>query len=287
MRPELLALITVLAACKSPGPASQFEEADLTRADVVHDLATTTSAPRAYTVAVVLAAALDPEAACPVPSPGPDAETTVYTGGCTDEAGDAWHGEATVRAVGEDRGEITYEDFGNEGLADCTGGGTVSSRTTIDGEVTLSEDGAFAIDLTGEGDDVDADACTATSAEFVLVYDGVQVQRTDRIATWSGSGAYGSTTLGRVQAETVDEVLDEDGCESEAQSGTTTLTTKDHEAVITYDGATDCDPESTVTWTLDGADQGEMLDVSCAAPGSAFGAWASVVALAGLRRRRR
>lgn len=287
MRTRYIALLGALAlsGCK-PSPTSQFEEADLTRADVVHDLANTISAPKAYTVAVVLAAALDPEATCPAASPGPDAETTIYTGGCTDESGHTWFGQATVRVEGEQVGVITYEDFGSEGPQTCTSGGTVTSRSSFDGTVTLVQDGSYTIDVTGEGDDVDLDACTATRAEVVLTYEGQRVDTSDTVSVWSGHGEVGNSTLGRAEAETVDEVVDEDGCETEAQSGATTLTTKDHTVVITYDGATDCDPESTVTWTLDGADQGELLDVSCATPGAAFGAWAWIAGVAALRRRR-
>mgnify|MGYP001270728821 CR=1 FL=1 len=33
--------------------------------------------------------------------------------------------------------------------------------------------------------------------------------------------------------------------------------------VVTYDGESDCDEASTVQWSLNGEDQGEMEGVSC------------------------
>ena len=68
-----------------------------------------------------------------------------------------------------------------------------------------------------------------------------------------------------MHATTVNEVLDNAVCNSEALSGTTTLTGDGHTAVITYDGATSCDTASTVTWTLDGAPKGVISGSSCSA----------------------
>src|SRR5207237_7006940 len=81
-------------------------------------------------------------------------------------------------------------------------------------------------------------------------------------------------------------------CFSEAHSGTTTLTGGGKTAVITYDGGTDCDEEGTVTWTLDGVDQGEVAGVACTVTGVHGRASGSLLLAAGaiaiaLSRRRR
>ena len=49
------------------------------------------------------------------------------------------------------------------------------------------------------------------------------------------------------------------------------FTTSTQTAAVHYDGATDCDLESTVTWTLDGAGQGEISGISCASVSNRLG----------------
>ncbi len=290
-----LVLAATLVACKGGDtddtgggdPFDAFEPADLTDPVVVVEMANNASAPNAYTLAVLFGAALENEdGTCPTRSETDGSVT--YTGGCTDSDGDVWVGSAVVNQTGESSGVITYEGLGVTSTEDCDGGGTVETTELFDGTVTISEDGSFEIDMTGSGTDVDAAACTGQDSTFAIEYSGSQVEESDAVTRWSGQGRFGTSLRGMVEMSTADEITDDDGCSSEAESGSTTMSADGHEVVITYDGATDCDPESTVTWTLDGADQGELEGVEC---GTGFGASAMTAGMAlllvlGLRRRR-
>lgn len=66
---------------------------------------------------------------------------------------------------------------------------------------------------------------------------------------------------------------DQSVCRDEAISGQTTVSVANGVAVFRYDGETDCDEESTVTWTLDGVDHGEISGVSCAAVAAEDAPW--------------
>ena len=86
-------------------------------------------------------------------------------------------------------------------------------------------------------------------------------------------------------------MLDRGVCQDEALSGQTSITGL-RAVEIRYDGATDCDAESTVTWSLDGVVQaGELTGVECSATPGRRGSWVTllvlgVVALVLVRRRR-
>jgi len=286
--PLLPALALALTACTGGADLfADYEAADLTDPDNVAELATSSSAPNAYTLAVLFGASLENEDGdCPSRSETDGSVT--YTGDCTDQDGDEWVGSATVNQTGEESGTITYDGLGRTSQEDCDGGGTVESTQLFDGTVTIDASGGFEIEMSGTGTQVDEEACTAQEASFAIEYSGTQVEESDTVTRWSGEGRFATDTTGLVEASTTDEIVDDEGCATEAESGTTTLVAGGHEAVITYDGATDCDPESTVTWTLDGEDQGELEGVEC---GTSLGAsaWTAGMALLlvlGFRRRR-
>ncbi|QRK04310.1 hypothetical protein JQX13_29050 [Archangium violaceum] len=87
--------------------------------------------------------------------------------------------------------------------------------------------------------------------------------------------------------ETKAEVVNNAVCDSEALSGSTTIRSGGHTALIQYDGATDCEDASTVRWSLDGKAMAEMEGVRCSVTsGPAFSAW-SVALLGALRLMRR
>lgn len=295
--PLMVALGLALGACPAPNgetddtdPADRFDafaNADLTDPAVTQSFAENTSAPNMYTFAVLFGAALENgDGVCPARSETDGVVT--YTGGCTDADGDAWSGSATVTRTGEESGIIGYENFGRTAEEDCNADGTVTSTQLFDGLVTIEADGRFEIAMEGEGTNVDKDACTATNATFAMEYAGRQLALTDGITEWSGTGRFGTSDRGKVTATTAAEVIDDNGCSYEAESGTTTMESADHTAVITYDGAVDCDDTSTVTWTLDGVDQGEITGIQCGT-GLAAGALATVFAgllVVGRRRRR-
>jgi uncharacterized protein (TIGR03382 family) len=69
-------------------------------------------------------------------------------------------------------------------------------------------------------------------------------------------------------------------------SGTTTITSAGHTALLTYNGQNSCTSDGMVDWSLDGTAQGKMEVPSCAAvPGASL--WSlSLVGMVGLLRRR-
>ena len=62
-------------------------------------------------------------------------------------------------------------------------------------------------------------------------------------------------------ATTLDEHSDVSACEYGPLSGTLSLVSGDDEAVLTFDGETDCDDNTSATWTLNGDDQGTITGV--------------------------
>jgi len=205
--------------------------------------------------------------ACPTTSD--DGTTLTITGGCTDASDREWTGEATVVRDGGER-TLTLDAFnGNDG--------TVVVRET--GESTNE----FVANLVSGG---------VTTIDYTGSVEGGYEGRT----TWNGSGRVARDGVfppnGSVEATTADQVLDE-ACSGQAFSGSTTLQSGDDTAVITYDGATDCDDDQNARLSVNGKDRGLVSGISCtlSAPGRRFGAgtWALAFALAALlcaRRRR-
>ncbi len=154
---------------------------------------------------------------------------------------------------------------------ECPELGDRTFEMTLDGVITsqpIAPRGTrFTIDVTERGEEV-VDDCELREVDRVVQYAGELLGEPEH-QVWNGSGVW-SDIDGRFEAETVDQVFDEAICVSEALSGFTRVR-GESEAVFTYDGATDCDEDSTVTWTLDGEPQGELSGVSCAVgrlPGS-------------------
>ena len=299
--PITIALGVLLAACPPPtetddtddtdpptDPFDAFDPADLTDAAAVQSFAENVSAPNMYTFAVLFGAALENgDGICPAASETDGAVT--YTGGCTDADGDQWVGSAKVVRTGENAGVITYNGLGRTAQDECSGGGTVTNRQVFDGEIRILADGSFDIDMGGTGTNVDKEACTAQEQDFAMEYAGQQLVQSDSVTQWSGTGRFGTSDRGKVTATTTAEVIDDQGCNYEAESGTTTMVSGDNTVVITYAGAVDCDETSTVTWTLNGTDKGELEGVQCATGmGAAGGGLAAALAgLLLLTRRRR
>jgi hypothetical protein len=99
-----------------------------------------------------------------------------------------------------------------------------------------------------------------------IEYEGTVSGDFDTPTTWNGSGQVIRDGVlpptGTVDAVTDDQYFD-DVC-PEAASGTTTLQSEGHTAVITYDGATDCDDDAAALWSVDGDDRGTIEGVTCA-----------------------
>jgi len=218
---------------------------------------------------------------CPAVTPTDNGQIT--QGDCTDGDGNVWYGTATVSGL-----KTTYEGFGTSSSSACLD--EEGTNTAIyDGEVTLAPAGGqgtqFEADLLihsyGLGDD-----CIPFDRHLGLAYRGEVEYSGEDLDTdgqpddgiFNGSGLYGVSDFGRVYGVTVNERINSVECEFEAADGNTTITADDQTAVINYNGASDCDENATVTWTLDGEDQGELEHVSC----SSVGVWSSLWALPAL-----
>ena len=263
-----------------------YDDADLSDPDIVTWMADA-SAPNAYFFGQiwVFAAGLNGDDKCP--SESTKGTVTTLTGGCTDTDGTVWQGTAEVD---ESTGSIVYTDFGAAADLDCDKvKKTVEDSYVVNGTVTANKAGDFTVDLDVDQVSGDTKTCTDEAGTATMVYSGSVVPgKAKKEEVWNGSGNYGDSFNGKVAATTVDESIDDTVCSSEASSGTTTLVAGSDTVVITYDGATDCDKNSTVTWTLNGADQGELEGIECSTAGAGTGA--GVLGLLGtllLFRRRR
>jgi uncharacterized protein (TIGR03382 family) len=214
-----------------------------------------------------------------------------YKGGCTDKEGRKWLGTAVSEAFDRERaslGLITYEGFGYEDTETC-GGQTTPTLFKVDGEIQGESDEktTFDLNLRVELNGV-KDDCTPQNGTLAFDY-LVTMERGTSGQKWSGEGWIGSSVHGKLEASTVDQVIDQQACQHEAVSGTTTLKSGKNTVVVTYDGATDCDEQSTARWSLNGEDQGEMAGIGCSASGGGMGlAWGVLlILLAFLPRHRR
>lgn len=246
--------------------------------------------PSGFSAPLVFFASMSPltyitDPSCPTQTE--EGDVVVLQGGCTDLQGLEWFGRATIPVgmmpsdVTEVNGVVMYEDFGNTAPSPCpTATTTVRQRSNgtfslSSNEEVASFDANLVVTTTGVLDD-----CEEGERRTAIDYSGTVKVEGNGAQTWSGSGSVGSDAVGRYDVRTDAEVINEEICPTEAVSGTTTVTAGEHVAVFTYDGATDCNPESTVTWTLDGVPQGELMYVRCSAtPGHADTPVALVVAL--------
>lgn len=263
-------------------PFDAFADADLTNAAVVQGLSVASAAQLFglhYTPVIDAISVDDPK--CPVVTTSTN--VTDVTGGCTDTDGVTWFGSAHAEVVDPTNLFVDLVDFGRDVAVACTGGGSVVRSERLTGHFDLpgkSYD-AFALATEGQFTTVDPTACTAVTRTFRAEYAGA---RESGYILFQGEGTYADDVFGRVSAQTVDEVLD-GACDTEATSGTTTLTSGADVATIVYDGLTDCDLDSTVTWQLNGEDQGEIRGVACATGGPGGGAMLLALLAATYRRR--
>lgn len=264
-----------------------FDPAPLTDdAALAHRWASIGSAPQVLSAAQLMITAADltlqlNEGNCPVKTESGDKVT--YEGGCTTADGAEWRGRAVADAFG-----VSYEGFGRTATEECNGQ-QLGEDVTFDGKVSMSGSPSglsFDVDIRTDGTTVDDMACVQRASTGAISYSG-RLRQDGELDVWSGSGRVGTLADGVADVSTDDEVIDDAACDDEASSGTTTIEGGDHAIVIHYDGATDCDPEHTVRWSLDGVDKGELTDVSCSAGRAP--AWGLVVAVCAfaLRRRRR
>ncbi|MCY1078975.1 hypothetical protein [Archangium lansingense] len=302
MRSRLLAVVAMSGlwvGCGGPAAEAlnKYKPAALASETDVKLWASRASAPNIYAsanVAVTLiSSGQDPN--CPVIAE--DGNTTRVTGGCTDTKGVEWFGSMELVSEGEDSGNtrITYDGFGyQKAVTGCEASGgkaqlifegtskVTGSKSKRDFEVDIR------LDVSGQSEG----SCTTISAtsawEYKGTVDGADTGFGDGKQTWNGSGRIGDSQSGVIEVETKAEVVDGSVCDSEAASGSTTVKSGGHTAVIQYDGATDCEDSSTVQWSLDGKASGELEGVRCSAvSGPTFSAWSlALLGALGLMRRR-
>jgi hypothetical protein len=208
-------------------------------------------------------------------------DTRTYTGECVTSANESWFGTATVVGplVNGVPALVTYDHFGHDGTTMCN---TVAFYTERRYTGTVRRGATLPalpvnVDLV-IGQKRPSSACTIELARYGYDYDltlvsgpDANLDNTPDTRTWNGSGRIGKDMgehAGMVTAQTANEVTAQQ-CGAEALSGKTTLSAGAHQLVIGYDGAATCDPESTVTWSLDGVAKGELKGVVCTvgAPG--------------------
>ncbi|EPX56811.1 hypothetical protein D187_007246 [Cystobacter fuscus DSM 2262] len=277
-----------------------YKKASLSSKADVEQWAATSSAPNVYVAANQVALLLGltgigsgtQDTSCPAQKK--DGTTTTFTGGCTDENGDEWFGsmERKLEKEGSENATLTYKDFGFHQTTSCSG---KSGKTKILFAGTASVKGAdtkqeFDLDIRMDVSGLDEDSCVERTDSGAWSYQGTYEGSSELTGrrTWNGSGRIGTSELGVVEVETKAEVVDPSECGDEALSGTTTIKSDGHTAVITYDGATDCDESSTVKSSLDGGASVELEGVSCtSATGPAISAWGlGLLGALGLMRRR-
>jgi len=280
----LLALALVGCACAPARPAlRKLPEADL-RSPAIVQWAVSASDPREVMLMVMMVAATleQTEGECPVPLE--NQRGTLWLGGCEAADGKAWEGAAVI-SMSETEQRAKLHRFGvlqaHERCAEARTG------LILDGKLrALSVDGTseLELELVVEEHQVDA-SCRELTKVYVAKFRG----RSSAARGWSGVGAIGDSTHGKVELRVVDRRWDRQVCEHEWLAGRVELVAGDHRARVELDGARDCDPEQTATWALDGEAMGELDGVGPACrvgeggPGQGLVA-IGLLALAGVRR---
>lgn len=219
----------------------------------------------------------------PCPKMTQDGNKKIFEGGCTTMDGQTVTGNAVAEQTDTSL-DIEYENFGYAQLGECLGA-QVEQRYAFDGSFSGKKvapgKGEFKTDLVIDRHDADPASCAPVEETYLIDYDGA-VEGMENInggimleghTTWDGSGRAGAQSVGRADVSTSREVIDRVLCATEALSGTTTIESDGDKAVITYDGATNCAPNSTVTYSINGATQGELIGVSCAIDPRGEGGW--------------
>ncbi len=211
---------------------------------------------------------------------GNEASPLGLVGGCTDFTGAQWSGSwlPVTGAFGSIR--YVYDDFGVrrpvdgclDAISDYRLNGVLDivpgpSGATFEPTITYQQEGADP-----QEDCLPSRFTLAFSGQFSSQDQQEEIER-DGMTQQTNTSVYNSQALvamrddeheGIAMVSTQNEHTNSDICQSEALEGSTTFTTDTQEAIITYDGRIDCDPASTVTWTLDGMDQGTLEGVGCA-----------------------
>jgi MYXO-CTERM domain-containing protein len=280
-------------------PFAKYDPAELTPGNAVAFSGASAPAMLGAGLAPLIVSQIGMDETCPKVTQG---STVVYEGDCTRDDGTRILGRATVKGNSAGGGTITYEAYGYAETEACNTV-EVDEQFVYTGTMTITESApghaAYSLDVTVELTAADDDSCATQSGTTDYEYDGSYAGEAgedgsldmDRPSTWNGSGRLGVQGYGQVNATTDDELLDRSVCTTEAVSGRTSIESAGDVVVVDYDGADDCDPESTARWSFNGEDQGELTGVQCtASPGAKPNAWPlallAVLALARRPRRR-
>jgi hypothetical protein len=278
--PLLLVFLALLPACGSDDkPFTATATSSLADPDNVRTWANTASAYSVYGNVYTLFAVADgdqefDDPACPVVED--DGTTLTVSADCTDSGGITRVGSAeVVRSADGDR-SLTLNEFGTDG--DPSAG---QAHLRVIDELTT----AFSVELT-----------RGSVGTTTFVYEGRVEGSYGTPTIWNGSGTVtrdmNVTPRGTVDVTTTDEVIDNDVCAGQPVSGNTTIHNQaDETAIITYDGAVDCDDEHAASYSLDGTPKGKLTGISCSLArglGERRGAWSlTLTILLGLAVRRR
>ena len=227
----------------------------------------------------------DPEAA-DCPSQSLNAEQTEWTvdagDGCTDASGIAWSGSMVWS-------EIPSEVEGEYGTFSYVMDDLRYTAEWIDEMEDTGDptDDSYIEEFHGDGTfEMDLDAGTFAmlvslgySAESLVTGEVEELSWSGEYAgtmtsnesgyTYAGEGESTVNGLGSVRTVSEGHQWDGEVCDMEYLGGTLSLEGGDNVAVVTFDGATDCDEDRTGTWTLNGLDKGEIKDVgTCSTAGS-------------------
>ena len=208
-----------------------------------------------------------------------DPALTLYTGNCTDETGQIWHGQAerwSWKTGDHLTQRVRMREYGSDG-------DIMTGYTWVSGDG--SDDTRFFVDVEMINPELPGDP-----QWVALRHRGAHID-----GAWRGHGRVAVNGWGRVATRSEGLAFDKDQCKSEPVAGKTTLSAARHEVEIEYDGATDCDRPGTAKWRYDGQPQGELSGVSgelgCT-PGEdkdrpPAGAWLVLICLGGLSPRLR
>jgi hypothetical protein len=264
---------SALLACSSGGD-DDAQKNSLDREENVRVWATTASALAIYSNVYDPLAFADGEKtfddpACPVTSD--DGTTAVIAGGCIDSGGRRWAGSATVVRSDDGSRSLTLSDFTN----------------FEDPEWVVSISGAVQLRRIDEGrHEFDANLVHSGGMTTTVDYSGSIAGGYGGPTTWNGSGTVTREGVlpptGSITANTVDQVVDDARCGGQPVSGQTTIADDEHVAVVTYDGATDCDADQAARWSVDGEDRGLVTGIHCRVAGAGLGASGSMVPAAAL-----
>jgi hypothetical protein len=259
----LVPCLLLSVACESGAPFTHSDSLD--NADNVRTWAITASAVAVYSHAHTPVSFADGrrsfnDTTCPTTTD--DGTTVTIAGDCTDSSGTQWLGSATVARTATGDSTLTVDEFGSFGDPNL--------RATTTGKVAFRRLGQSLQEF-------DADLVRKGGLTTTITYLGRVEGNYDTRTVWNGSGEVERQGLvaptGVISATTVNETVDNSVCSGQPVSGQTTINTSTQTAVVSYDGATDCDADDAARWSVDGEDRGLITGISCqaAAPGGGLG----------------